>query len=135
MLWSSWMVMRRKYPMYNFPQDELESTQTLSYCLCYLQPMLLFVSFFNFSLCYIYLLCVHVWCGSQGLNSGHEAWQQAALLDEPSNQPQLVFLLTLLARHKLISFSFCSVPIWSPVCLKFCPVAFHTTNSLLFFQG
>ncbi|KAL6072689.1 hypothetical protein STEG23_003798, partial [Scotinomys teguina] len=37
--------------------------------------------------------------------------------------------------HKPISFSFCFVPIQSLVHSKFYSVAFHTTNSFLFFQG
>lgn len=39
-------------------------------------------------------------CGSQGLNSGHRAWQQAPLPSEPSNQPaQNIFLELLNSCH------------------------------------
>lgn len=133
-LWSSWMVV--KVPNIQLsPRGARKHTDAQLLLLCSLQPARLFVSFSNVSLCYIYLPGVHVRCGSQGSNSGHQAWQQAALLSEPSNQPQLAFLLTLLARHKLMSFSFGSAPIWSPVCLKCCPVASHTANALLPFSG
>lgn len=56
------MVMRRKYPMYNFPQDEPESTQMLSYSRCVICNLCFCLCHFSILACVIFIYCVCM-CG------------------------------------------------------------------------